>query len=197
MKLFAVLALFLGVSLVAAPAPESKWSFGLHGTVNSPSSYTLRHLTSDDVALGGGASVTYSLSKRQAVRLRTDYMAWPTSFTSAPGYTSPALAQKGRLWTGEADYLFFLTKKWHVQAGYGVAQWQNSYANYSARTFGTKNYLLDADLKQPLVTVGTGYALPVRALGMKSVSFELRYLSTQLAGSPKANSVQTGIALNF
>lgn len=195
MKLTALIAtLFVGVSLSAA-APESKWSFGLGASVGSPTSYTLRHIANDDVALGANGSVTYKTG-RQAVRLRTDYIAWPLQSNTAVT-TAPPFYQKARLWTGEADYLYFLTKRLYVQGGVGVGHWDNSYKGYNRTLFGTRNYLNPAEVNQPLVTAGFGYNLPLSGFGIKSTSAEVRYLSTQISGSAKTNMVQTGITLNF
>lgn len=191
----ALTALLLGTALFAGSPPESKWTFGVNGSVSKATSPALKEVTNSKGALGAGLSVTYKVAPKQAVRVRSDYTGFPTytqHFIS--GY---ALSTKANLWTGEVDYLYFPTKKVYLQAGYGVSQWQNQYYGQFPPSFGRKAYLQDADVKQPLVTVGAGYQIPVNKWLVKNVALEARLLSTQFAGSANSNTVQAGAIVSF
>lgn len=195
MRLFSTAAaLLLGTALMAG-APQSKWTFGPIGTVNSATSPALQEVTNKKNGLGGGAHVTYQFSPKQAVRLRSDYVGFPTTVrVFSPVYT---LRTKANLWSGEVDYLYSVTKNFYAQAGFGLGQWQNQYTGTYPAYFGRKNWIMDADVKQPLITAGVGYKIPVNKLFVKNVAFEARFVSIQLAGSSNANTVQAGLVVSF
>lgn len=194
MRLFSTaIALLLGTVLMAG-AP-SKWTFGPTGSVNWATSPALKEVTNEKVGLGGGLHATYQFAAKQAIRVRTDYVGFPTTVRKFSNvYT---LDTKANLWSGEVDYLYFVTKKVYVQGGFGVAQWQNQYYGKYPAYFGRKNFLEDAAVKQPIVTAGVGYQIPVGKLFVKSVALEARFVSTQLAGSANANTVQAGLVVSF
>jgi hypothetical protein len=191
MKLTA-LALFLTLPMLAGDSP---WSFGVQGSLNKATSPVLKEITNDQFGLGGGLNVTYKFAANQAVRVRADYTAFPTHLTKYSNvYT---LSTKANTITSEADYLLYVKKNWYLTAGAGVSHWQNQYHGYYAKYFGRMDVLQDASVTQPLVTAGTGYEIPFNKIWFKKITFEARYLDTQLSTSAKSNSVQAGVMVSF
>lgn len=187
------------VACVAMAGTPNKWSYGVTGSINLPTSPALKEVTNNSQnywgGLGGGLHLTYKLDKKQAVRVRSEYIGYPTAYTKYSNvYT---LGTKANVINGEVDYMFYPAKHWYVAAGVGVSHWQNQYHGYYPKYFGRKDYLMDASVTQPLVTVGTGYEVPVNKFWVKNVALEVRYLATQLASSAKSNAVQAGVVVTF
>lgn len=191
-------SLFLSTALVAGTPVKnvpSNWTFGVTGGVVRATSDALKEVTNDKAGLSGGLHATYKFAKNQAVRVRADYSGYPTTYTK---YTNVyTLSTKANVITGEADYLFYPKKNWYLTAGVGASHWQNQYHGYYAKYFGRKDYLEDASVSQPLVSVGTGYEIPVNKLWVKTVAVEARFLATQFGASAKSNAAQVGVVVSF